>query len=266
MKPLLSYYGGKQRLAPTIISLMPQFKSYIEPFCGGASVFFALPECKKRIEVLNDKDDRIVTFYRVAKTKPDALMEAIIGTPYSRTCHRKANSIWKNPSSHSEIDIAWAVYVTMMQSFSSCAGTGWSFSCNHKKHAIRFYNRKLDLPERVSRLETVQIECDDALSIIARYDSPSTFFYIDPPYPTFSQGHYEGYPLSEYEKLIDCLSSLKGRFILSNYVQNVALPSSWIVTPVETICRVNPKKNGVTPRTELLIMNYQNFDSFFDNL
>lgn len=35
MKTPLSYYGGKQRLADTIVSMIPPHKIYIEPFFGG---------------------------------------------------------------------------------------------------------------------------------------------------------------------------------------------------------------------------------------
>ena len=55
MKPLLTYYGGKQRIAKDILSLMPKSDVYIEPFCGGAAVFFAR-DWTSKLEVLNDID------------------------------------------------------------------------------------------------------------------------------------------------------------------------------------------------------------------
>lgn len=36
----LAYLGGKNRVARRIISLIPEHTCYIEPFCGGAQVFF----------------------------------------------------------------------------------------------------------------------------------------------------------------------------------------------------------------------------------
>jgi hypothetical protein len=41
MKTPLSYYGGKQQLARTILGLVPEHRLYCEPFLGGAAVFFA---------------------------------------------------------------------------------------------------------------------------------------------------------------------------------------------------------------------------------
>ena len=59
----LSYIGGKQRLSKHIVSLLPPHKTYVEPFAGGAQIFFHKPQSK--VEVLNDLDGEIVNFFRV---------------------------------------------------------------------------------------------------------------------------------------------------------------------------------------------------------
>lgn len=264
MKPLLSYYGGKQRLAPKILSLMPpDLKCYIEPFCGGAAVFFALPEDKKRLEVLNDKDERLVTFYRVAKVKTDVLTEQIEGTPYSRSCHRRACDIWSGKEKATDVEMAWAVYITIMQGFGNKANCGWGFEKTIRKQTVIFCNAKARLTKQISRLQNVQIECDDALKVISRYDSCNAFFYLDPPYPNTDCGHYSGYTLSDYQQLIDLLTTIKGKFMLSNYPQGVVMPKEWRVLKSELLCSVANGKKPQT-RTELLITNYSNLHQSFD--
>ncbi|GHU32554.1 hypothetical protein FACS1894172_09390 [Spirochaetia bacterium] len=60
MKTPISYYGGKQKMTRWIMKLIPQHSSYVEPFAGGAAVFWAKPPSK--LEVLND------LFYRLLET------------------------------------------------------------------------------------------------------------------------------------------------------------------------------------------------------
>lgn len=266
MKPLISYYGGKQRLAPLILSLMPpSYKCFVEPFCGGASVFFALPLDKKRSEVLNDKDERIITLYRVAKTNGDELAKMIDSTPYSRACHAKASEIYKNPNEHDELNVAWAVYVSTIQGFGYKPARGWAFNVQGRNSPNVWKNKKTDILSQISRLDNCYLECDDALNVIKRWDSVDTFFYVDPPYPNTDCGNYRGYKVSDYQNLIDCLSNIKGKFILSNYWQQVQMPESWKIFEKElTCCAGNGRNTKASSRTELLIMNYDKETSFFD--
>ncbi len=73
------------------------------------------------------------------------------------------------------------------------------------------------LPELKQRLERVTLESDNAIRIIKRYDSINTFFYLDPPYINCSQGHYAGYTEAHFEELLNTITNLKGKFLLSNY-------------------------------------------------
>jgi DNA adenine methylase len=71
LKTLLSYYGGKQQLAPAILGLIPEHRIYCEPFLGGAAVFFAKEPSK--VEIINDCNGEIVNFYEVLKRDYSAL-------------------------------------------------------------------------------------------------------------------------------------------------------------------------------------------------
>jgi len=266
MKPLISYYGGKQRLSSTILGMMPDFKVFVEPFCGGAAVLFAMPPDSKRVEVLNDKDERIVTLYRVAKTQPEELLKLIDATPYSRSCHKKASNIWAKPQGISDLEVAWAVYVTIMQGFGKKPNRGWGFGIAQGGCGPKYWvNTKFCVEEQLSRLNDVYIECDDALKVIDRWDSKDTFFYVDPPYPNTECGYYKGYTLDDYKTLIDKLSTIEGKFLLSNYPQAVTIPEEWHKLEKTLSCQVTNQIEKRGNRTEVL---YRNYDlrqmSFFD--
>ena len=65
MNSPFAYIGGKSRLAKQIISIIPDHKTYCEAFSGAAWVFFKKPPSK--VEVLNDLDSELITFYRVVQ-------------------------------------------------------------------------------------------------------------------------------------------------------------------------------------------------------
>lgn len=80
-RPVLKYPGSKWRLAEWIISLMPEKKSYLEPFFGSGAVFFKKPP--SRIETINDLDGEITNLFRCIREKTEELVRAVELTPYS---------------------------------------------------------------------------------------------------------------------------------------------------------------------------------------
>ncbi len=62
MSALIPYFGGKTRLAKTIIARMPEHTCYVEVFAGAAAVFFSKEPSKT--EVINDTPEVRETFGR----------------------------------------------------------------------------------------------------------------------------------------------------------------------------------------------------------
>ncbi len=78
--------------------------------------------------------------------------------------------------------------------------------------------KKLQFSDKYSkRLEHVQIECNDACQVIRSRDNEAAFIYCDPPYVGADQGHYGGYTQENFNELLQTLSRIKGKFLLSSY-------------------------------------------------
>lgn len=229
MKTPIVYYGGKQRLAPQILSLIPPHATYVEPYFGGGAVFFAKPRPDVKNnghyrEVINDHNEALINLYRVMREHPRRLQRMVDKTLYSEGEFRRAGEILEADNKDTVIR-AWAYYVRLCQSFLRPDG-GWRRSRAVVNSAAVWTNRKKTLEAVHGRLENVFIACDDALRVIQKWDSPHTFFYIDPPYPNCDQGHYRGFTQADFEELIKVLKKVKGSFVLANY-DNVAVPKSW---------------------------------------
>ena len=214
-KTPISYYGGKQNMLKYILPTIPKHKIYVEPFFGGGAVFWAKPPID--VEIINDNNGLVVNFYEQLKTNFNQLKKAIDATPYSRDVYSKAMVVYKNAYLFSPVIKAWAFWVATIQGFSNKIGS-WRSSQPRTKEAILNFNKKILITNELSkRLELVQIENMDAIDLIKSKDSPTTFFYLDPPYVGANQGHYGGYTQEHFVNLLDTLSKLKGKFILSSY-------------------------------------------------
>jgi len=230
MKPLISYYGGKQRIASRITEVIRTIPHtvYAEPFAGGAAVLFAKgrPSVTNKHyyrEAINDVDERIVNLYRVCQAQRDDLLHILQCTPYSQSEYRKAEGILKGKHEATDLWRAWAVVVGTQQAFAKKTGGGWGVgvSVSGGNNAAVWVNYLDALPAILDRFRGVYIGCEDALRFIERWDSPNTLFYCDPPYPGTAQGHYKGYSLDDFAALCEALDNCQGSYILSNYPQEI---------------------------------------------
>ncbi len=65
-QPIIPWIGGKRRLADRIFPLFPRHSCYVEPFAGGAALFF-LRSVPAEVEVLNDINGDLINLYRVVQ-------------------------------------------------------------------------------------------------------------------------------------------------------------------------------------------------------
>ncbi len=215
MRTPLSYYGGKQQLAAKIISLIPDHKIYVEPFIGGAAVFFA--KAKSESEIINDVNSEIVNFYEVLQRDFSALQAEISVSLHSRKLHKHAQVIYENPDMFDRIKRAWAVWVLANTSFESNLDAGFRYDKAGKNTRL-LANKRCQFSEELGqRIQNVQLECCDAIKIIHSRDSSVTFFYLDPPYVGANQGHYNGYDQQDFDNLISELATIEGAFLMSSY-------------------------------------------------
>ena len=269
MRTPITYYGGKQSMLDVILPKIPAHKIYVEPFFGGGAVFFA--KTPSYLEVINDKNERLITFYEVMRDQFDELNEMITGTLHSEAMYYRAKDIYNGRISSTRLELAWSVWVVTNMSFSGSIHGGWKW-CNGSSgsHTGRFINRKkFEFNLLKKRLEGVQISSRDALRVITDRDTPDTFFYLDPPYPGSVQGHYNGYNMKEFFHLLELITTIKGKFLLSNFSNQTLnyfiLKNNWSAIHREYIMKV-ANFTGRRYKTEILISNYISEPNLFTQL
>lgn len=251
VSPPVRYSGGKWRIAPWIIENMPPHVAYVEPFCGGASILFS--KSPSPVEVINDLNGEVVNFFRVLRERPGDLLMAVSLTPYSR----EELKIAYEPA-EDMLEKARRFYVRSRQSFGSGEGeysSGWRYQRDLKRgtSVIREWNSLGHLAEAATRLKDVQIDCDDALNVIRRFDAPKTLFYVDPPYLMSSRYKQEDIYAHEmddnqHRELAQLLRGVQGMVLLSGYESDLYRE----LYPEWKLIKKSTKTNGNSQAEECL--------------
>lgn len=218
--PALRYHGAKFKISQWINTKLPPHKVYVEPFGGSGAVL--LTKDKADIEVYNDLDASVVTFFRVLRSRPDELIQQIELTPFSR-----AEFELSIQPVDDELEQARRVYVRSWQAHVPILNrlSGWrNLKINFESHStVGAWNRIDHLWAITARLKEIQIECKPALEIIQDYDSPNTLHFVDPPYVLSARrqlakdGYRHEMTDGDHMELAEALHRIQGMVILCGY-------------------------------------------------
>ena len=247
----LPYIGGKNRLATTIIGMLPEHRTFAEPFSGGAQVLFH--KTPSNVEVLNDLDYDIVNFFRVCQWHYQELVRYLRYCLASRKLHEL--HVKTDPTTLTDIQRAGRFFYLQKNSFGGLIlKPKFHFGVTQPSN----YN-----PERIpeiiekahERLQRVQIESLPYEHILEKYDRPTTVFYLDPPYwgPKLYRFNFTE---EDFRLLAERLARIKGKFILSlnDRPEVREVFKAFHIAP----CRITytAKQNASKPFNELLITNF----------
>ena len=201
------YPGKKTKLLKHIFPLIPEHKTYIEPFAGGLAVLCA--KDKSKFEIINDLDRDITNFYKFVRLHKDALLKDLENYFYNRQEFDELVNMHPN----TDLQKASRFYVTQCSSFGG-EGKNWGRSAN--RHPGFDYNKANKNIDKLSdRLRSVYIENKDFEDIINTYQNEEAFVYCDPPYLNGKSGKYKAFEKEDMIRLRDCLEKSKAKWLLS---------------------------------------------------
>lgn len=165
--------GNKRLLAKRLAELIPAHKTYCEVFAGSAALLLA--KAPSGAEVLNDLDGELVNFYRVARFHRETLVDELEWMPRARQEFEEA----RQQSGLTDIQRAARWLFLNKYSFG-----GKSESWGRGKHRPPLSRKNLiaNIYALAERLHDVHLENKDWRDVLAFYDDPDTFFFLDPPY------------------------------------------------------------------------------------
>lgn len=91
LQPLIKWPGGKRWLVPEIAAHAPPlYRRYIEPFAGGAAIFFGL---KPDQAILSDINADLMEFYSVVARQPEELISRINALKNTETAYYRIREL-----------------------------------------------------------------------------------------------------------------------------------------------------------------------------
>ncbi|MBI1407285.1 MAG: DNA adenine methylase [Caulobacter sp.] len=251
--PAAPYIGGKRNLARRLVALIEvtPHDTYAEPFVGMGGVFLRR-RSRPKAEVINDWSKDVWTFYRVLQEHYVAFLEMMRFQITSRAAFERLVNV--DPDTLTDMQRA-ARFLFLQRTAFGGKVTGRNFGVSHHRpgrmDVTRLARQLEDLHER---LAGVIVERLHYAAFLARYDSPSTLFYLDPPY-WGSEGDYgkDLFTRADFDLLVAALHQLKGRFILSiNDVPETRLMfAGFQVVEAETSYSL---QGGGRPAAELIVI------------
>jgi DNA adenine methylase len=230
VKSPLKWHGGKFYLANRIVSLIPKNATqYIEPYGGSLAVLLERnPE--NCAEIVNDLNGALINFWWILKDDIayKQFERTVNATPFSEAEFKRAYGRFYNGKMYADVvERAVDFFVVCRQSRAGCFK---DFATITRSRIRGGMNEQVSawlsaverLPEVHARLKRVLILNRDALEVITSQDSPDAFFYLDPPYHSDTRasiGQYGDNEMSDskHEQLLNVLSTIQGKFILSGY-------------------------------------------------
>jgi len=261
----LKWIGGKSRLRKDIVAILPEHSCYVEPFAGAAWVLFGKPPSD--VEILNDLDQELVSFFRVVKEKPEELIKSFELELVSRAEFDRLAEL--DTSKLTDVQRAHRFYYLIM--------AGWGGELNYPRfqtstmdggHGNRLIGALKGLRERLQpihdRLRTVIIENLPWEACIDRYDRDNVVMYVDPPYPGNGCNYFHNMrDWNDHERLAKRLKESTCKWVVSSYdkeeIRN--LFKGAYISVVQSASGMSIKKNDNTRvlNKEILISNYDPF-------
>ena len=209
IRPVFGWVGGKSKLAPDIVKMIPNHTTYIEVFGGALNVLYAKEPSK--LEVANDINSELINLHRAIRNNPKTLSMFLNQLLISRELFNDIKSYKIKPRNH--IEKASFYLYKLTQSFGS-KGDNFAMSAKSGRKPKNIYK---DFMNWSKRLKHVTIENKSFIELIKLYDKEESFFYCDPPYVA-TESYYKntgGFGKKEHELLAAALGQIKGKFLLS---------------------------------------------------
>lgn len=226
IRPVFKWTGGKRKELPVVLANLPpdydSSWSFVEPFAGGAAVFWALANTNSH---LSDHDSELINFYKVMATQDHRFIDEVSRVAKlfkgSEACRDKQAAAYYELRNldrdgmlltHPKWKRAARFFVVNQLAFSGMRRFNSAGEFNVPfGHYKSFNDSTLTSTPHVELLKKASISRGSYQKLVHKHDADNTFIFLDPPYTrvmkTYSAGNEFGE--KEHRVLAASLKSLK---------------------------------------------------------
>lgn len=168
------YPGGKHYARSLILPQLPQHLVYCEPFCGGASIFFARPRAVSNW--LNDLDPDVINCLTMIRDRVEDLIAALPAV-VTRALHQTFKT--QRPTDRLARAVRW--FYLNRTSYSGIVTPQGCYFSYSPRHSMRPENWPAHLRRCSAKLRGVRLTTLDFDEVIDSVPS-GTLLFVDPPY------------------------------------------------------------------------------------
>lgn len=240
---LIPYIGEKTKFSQFITPNIPtDISTYVEPFAGMMGVFFSLDYDKyAHVDfIYNDINNLNYNLFTQLQSNKD-FIDLVKSTIVDEEFYRFSLKGIITSKDDTLLALQWLIVLCCSNPYEIGKNT-WrgnkEFEIFKMKHSS--YKSKIDMITSIYNI--------DYKDIINKYDSPETFFYVDPPYKGKEKYYINHeFGIDSHLELAEMLNSIEGKFLLSYYDFDG-------LRELYPNCRFESKKTIMG--TEWIIMNY----------
>lgn len=280
---MISYIGGKGRIGKWIEPHIPKdIETYVEPFGGMFWVFFKLDlkkYSKLKTVVYNDYNQLNANLFKCAVEYEKLLdemskyecqqLDVVDTDPKFKemfdSCQKEVFDPNFDVGVEPNFDAAAKYLYVLTHVFSGSKPERATFTDYKGKYRSKFliFTDKLRNPKYREHFDKITfVENLDFTDVIKKYDSPTTYFYLDPPYWK-TENYYSNhdFDVDDHIRLAQLITAIEGQFSLSYYefpqLLNWFPKDEYVWRTKQFKKAASAKKDGTQNMgTELLIMNY----------
>jgi len=219
--PILRWAGSKRARANYLAEYwQPQFKRYIEPFCGSAALFFEISPAQA---VLGDINRELISFYKTVKSHPIDVYRKFSKLPRNPQVYYRLRRQFQEISDKTTRSAIF--YYLNKNCFNGLYRTNKHgvFNVPYSDSRVGRYPSEDEFLNSCEKLSQAKFRCGDFADIVESTVAAGDFVYLDPPYASSGRRPFREYhphsfsiqDIARLEQLLIYIDKCEAKFVLS---------------------------------------------------